>query len=116
MMLVLPNGEQKILSNDITLEEKLILCEELIAEFDDDIIDSIDSQSTTYFLNGLSNYLCWHKENLGDRDRNNGILSNEIEKRMEKKRYHGKSRKDTIFSDLNMSDEIKIFGEVDMNA
>lgn len=116
MMLVLPNGEQKILSNDITLEEKLILCEELIAEFDDDIIDSIDSQSVTYFLNGLSNYLCWHKEDETVRDRQNGILSNEKEKLMQRKRYHGRNRKDTIFTDLSMSDEIKIFGEVDMNA
>lgn len=115
-MISLPNGEERKLSNDNTIEQKVEVCNSLLKEFDDYILDSSGSPNVTYFLNGLANYLCWHKNDNTERDRQNGIMSNGKEKEMERKRYHGRYRKDTLFSDLSLSDEIKIFGEVETNA
>lgn len=116
MKISLPNGEERSLSNDISLDEKMSICENLIEEFDEYLLNSNKSNNINYFLSGLANYLCWHKEELGDRDRNNGIMSNGKEKEMERKRYHGRYRKDTLFSDLSAGDGMKIFGEMNENA
>lgn len=116
MMISLPNGEERKLSNDITLEEKMEICEKLVEEFSDDIDSAIKTHPIRYFLNGLANYLCWHKEEEADRDKYNGILSNGREKQMDRKRYHGRYRKDIVFTDLNAGDELAIFGEMSEDA
>lgn len=112
MIIKLPNGEEKELDNNISIEEKKKICSELIEEFDEHLYSSWGKQSTTYFLTGLANYLCWHKDEENYRDKEKGILSNSREKQMERKRYHGRWRKDTLFSELNNSDEMTIFGEM----
>lgn len=111
MMIMLPNGEERELDNDISIDKKKELCEELLLEFDSEINSSWETHPVRYFLNGLSNYLCWDKTDFY-RDKEKGILSNSREKQMERVRYHGRWRKDTIFTDLSAGDEMTIFGEM----
>lgn len=112
MRIRLPSGEERELDNNIPIEEKMTLCEELITEFGTEISESWETHPVRYFLNGLSNYLCWDKSEYY-RDKEKGILSNSREKQMERIRYHGRWRKDTIFTDLTAKDEINIFGEME---
>ena len=113
MMIKLPNGEERELDNDLPIEKKKEICYELVEEFDEQIYTSWGNHSISYFLTGLANYLCWHKDEDNYRDKEKGILSNSREKQMERKRYHGRWRKDTLFSDLSDGDEMTIFGEID---
>lgn len=114
-MVKLPNGEEKKLDNDLDIEDKIKICEELIDEFDEDIVEYSSQHKIIYFLNGLANYICWHKEEERT-DKENNILSNNREKVMSRKKYHGRYRKDTLFSDLGTKDEIRIFGEMETDA
>lgn len=116
MIIALPNGEERKLDNDIPLSKKIELCENLIEEFDEYITSSWKNHKVSYFLNGLANYICWHKEEDVDWDKHKGILSNSREKQMERTRYHGRYRNDTVFTDLNKSEELKIFGEMTIDA
>lgn len=111
MRIRLPNGEERELDNDISIDKKKELCEELLLEFDSEITSAWETHPVRYFLNGLSNYLCWDKTHYY-RDKEKGILSNSREKQMERVRYHGRWRKDTIFTDLQAGDELTIFGEM----
>lgn len=111
MRIRLPNGEERELDKDIDMSEKKKICEELIVEFDDDISSSWNTHPVRYFLNGLSNYLCWDKSEFY-RDKEKGILSDSREKQMERVRYHGRWRRDTIFTELSVGDQLTIFGEM----
>lgn len=112
MIIKLPDGEEVELDNNITIEEKRDICAGLVEEYDNEIHTMWGKQSISYFLNGLSNYLCWHKDESNYRDKEKGILSNSREKQMDRNRYHGQWRKDIPFTDLKGSDEITIFGEM----
>ena len=112
MMISLPNGEERRLSNDIALEEKVKICALLVEEFQHEIDTALTTHTVRYFLNGLANYICWHKEEETETDKSKGILSNSREKQMDRKRYHGKYRKDIPFTDLKMGDSLSIFGEM----
>lgn len=111
-MISLPNGEERELSNTLSLAEKMEICENLVIEFDAYIEESRDSQPVIYFLNGLANYICWHKNDISERDRDRGILSNEKEKLVTRNRYHSAYRKDIVFSDMTAKEEMDIFGEM----
>lgn len=111
MIIKLPNGKERELDNNATIEEKVDICNSLTIEFEEDISRGWDTQPIKYFLNGLSNYLCWDKTD-AYHDRQNNIMSNSKEKQMERVRYHGRWRKDTIFTDLRLMDKTSIFGEV----
>ena len=43
MRIMLPNGEERDLDNDISIDKKKELCEELLLEFDADINNSWDT-------------------------------------------------------------------------
>lgn len=111
MKIKLPNGEERELKRDITIEEKNAICNDLIEEFEEDIVTSWNTQPVIYFLTGLSNYLCWHKGEYY-RDKEKGILSNSREKQMSRVRYHGRWRKDTLFTDLSIPDKWTVLGEM----
>lgn len=116
MKLTLPNGTERELRNDICIEDKVGLCDDLIIEFEEYLLDYKDKPSVQYFLNGMANYLCWHKEdveNYRDHDKDRGILSNEREKLIERNKYHSNYRKDKVFTDLSMNDNLYLFGEVE---
>lgn len=62
MKIQLPDGKGKYLDNNISLEDKLNIVEELIEEWNHAIRLNWESNSVRFFLNGLANYLVWHKE------------------------------------------------------
>lgn len=62
MKIQLPNGEKLTLDNNISLEEKLLLVEDLIKEWDYFTIENFNSLSVIIFYDGLADYLIWHKE------------------------------------------------------
>lgn len=98
MIIELPNGNRVELDNDFTIDEKINKVEELIVEFEEHICDGWETTKIKFFLNGLSNYLCWHKEEkyLQDKD----ILSKTKDLRM--KKYDSKN---IVFSSLSKEDK-----------
>ena len=62
MKLHLPNGKKITLDNNLEIEEKIELSSKLLEEWHDIIHKNWTSISVVYFLDGLANYLVWHKE------------------------------------------------------
>lgn len=61
-MIELPDGERIYLDKNISLEDKRIVVEKLVDEWKDEIESNWDGNSIRFFLDGLANYLVWHKE------------------------------------------------------
>lgn len=101
MIIELPDGNRVELNNDISIDEKLKKVEELILEFENYICDSWETTKIKFFLNGLSNYLCWYKEEKYSHDKE--VLSKTKDLRM--KKYDDKN---ILFSNLNKEDRQKI--------
>jgi hypothetical protein len=62
MNIQLPNGQKKILDEHIDIKEKLSVVNELVEEWHSAIIKGWENDSIRFFLDGLANYLVWHKE------------------------------------------------------
>lgn len=62
MKIQLPDGRKEDLNEHITLDEKKQVVEELTERWMPTILLNWDSRSVRFFLDGLSNYLVWHKE------------------------------------------------------
>ena len=84
--------------------------ERLIKDFDDYIVDNPSSPKNVYFLNGLSNYLVWFKdeENINKHDKE--VLSREKMSKMSK--YNSNS---IPFSSLSAEEAMK-YGIMEMEA
>ena len=108
MKIQLPNGQQLILDEHISIEEKLQIVESLTEEFMTTIKMNWHSNSVKFFLDSLTNYLVWHKEKeeFGREDKE--VLSR---KKMEKMVKFKKTSKTTNFSDLSKKDVEKLIGE-----
>jgi hypothetical protein len=105
MKIQLPNGSQRNLDDNLTLEEKLSVVEDLTEEFDDVILLNWHSNSVKFFLDSLTNYLVWHKE-----DEEVGKHDKEVMSRNKMNRMR-RGRKDIPFSDLSAKDKEQLFGE-----
>lgn len=108
MKIQLPNGQDFILDESITIEEKLAVTFKLTEEWLTVIEENWEnSNEVRFFLDGLSNYLVWHKEpedNVEDKE----VMSRNKTNRL----YRG--RKDIPFSCLSENDKELIFGEKGM--
>lgn len=62
MKIQLPNGEKVNLEEDMELQNKIEKVSELILEWSDLIEQNWESINIRFFLDGLANYLVWHKE------------------------------------------------------
>lgn len=62
MKIQLPNGERITLPGDLQIKEKIELVQEMVAEWDELICKNWESDTIVFFLDGLANYLVWHKE------------------------------------------------------
>jgi len=107
MKIQLPNGQDYILGDNLTIEEKLDITFQLTNEWMAVIENNWNSDDVRYFLDGLSNYLVWHKEPEDDRE-DKLVMS-----RNKTNRLH-KGSKDIPFSCLSESDKELIFGEKGM--
>ena len=62
MKLKLPNGEKIELNEKLSIKEKLKIVNDLVDEWDEQIHESWFNTKIKYFLDGLANYLVWHKD------------------------------------------------------
>lgn len=108
MKIQLPNGQQHVLDETISLEEKLKVVEDLTEEFAELIKLNWHSNSVKFFLDTLANYIVWHKEPDKKGREDKKVLSR---KKMEKMVRFKKTSKTTNFSDLSAFDAEKLFGE-----
>lgn len=106
MKIRLPNGKQHILKDDITLEEKVKIVEELTEQWKSEIENCWDSNAVKFFLDSLSNYLVWHKDNEDINKEDKEVMSRNKTNRL----YRG--RKDIPFSSLSKKDKSNLFDEV----
>lgn len=106
--LQLPNGSKVTLDEDISLDEKKKIVEELIELWMPTIESNWYSNSIKFFLDNLGNYLVWHKEADIKNKQDKEILSVKKIEQME-----GKRRANSIpFSSLsNKNKEILGFSE-----
>ena len=104
MKIILPNGNETRLDDGLTLEEKVKKVEELVNEFSEVIFENWKSDNVKFFLDSLSNYLMWHKED-GDRSHDKEVMSRNKTNRMVR------GRKDTPFSSLSKQNKDTLFCE-----
>lgn len=84
MNLQLPNGKRISLPNHSNIEERMFEVENLIEEFDVYITDNPISPNIIYFLNGLSNYLVWFKDEDSINKNDKNVLSRDKMSKMNK--------------------------------
>ena len=107
MKIQLPNGQKRILDENISLESKKEIVDELIEEFGHFIIGNWKSDSIKFFLDNLGNYLVWHKEDEDKNKEDKDVLSVRKIEQMEGKR----KANSTPFSSLSKRNKDKLFGE-----
>lgn len=105
MKIQLPNGQQRNLDDNLTIDEKKEVVVGLVEEFDDIIHSNWDGNAVKFFLDSMTNYLVWHKseEESGKHDKE--VMSRNKTNRMIR------GRKDIPFSDLSAKDREQLFGE-----
>ncbi len=108
MKIQLPNGQNYILDENITLEEKMKVVESLTETWRKIIISNWHSNSVKFFLDSLVNYLVWHKEPEEKGQEDKEILSR---KKVEKMTKFKKTSKTINFTDLSEQDRELLFGE-----
>lgn len=86
MKIQLPNGEKLTLDENLPLEQKVKLVEDLTAEHNPVLIKNWQSNSVRFFLDGLGNYLVWHKEAEDKNQQDKEVLSIKKVEQMEGKR------------------------------
>ncbi|UUV46413.1 hypothetical protein [Bacillus phage vB_BanS-Thrax3] len=104
MKIQLPDGNQRTLDENITLDEKKSIVEDLTEEWMTIIKLNWHSNSVKYFLDTLANYLVWHKEEDAKKE------DKEVMSKNKTNRLH-RGRKDTPFSCLSEKDKELLFGE-----
>jgi hypothetical protein len=85
MKIQLPDGRKEDLNEHIELDEKIQVVEELTERWMPTILLNWDSKSVRFFLDGLSNYLVWHKEEEQKNKQDKDVLSITKVKEMEGK-------------------------------
>ncbi|UUV46680.1 hypothetical protein [Bacillus phage vB_BanS-Thrax4] len=108
MKIQLPDGKQKTLDENITLEEKKKIVEDLTEKWMYVLRLNWHSNSVKYFLDSLANYLVWHKEEDQKGTEDKEILSR---KKLEKMSKMKKTSKQINFSDLSKEQHELLFGE-----
>lgn len=108
MKIQLPDGNQRTLDENITLDEKKQIVEDLTEKWMTIIKLNWHSNSVKYFLDTLANYLVWHKE-----EDKKGLEDKEImsRKKLEQMSKMKKTSKQVNFSDLPKEQYELLFGE-----
>ena len=102
MNIRLPNGERTSLPQHESIELRLREVEVLILEFENFCIDGNFTQNTIYFLDGLSNYLVWFREN------SDNTLDKEVLSKNKLKKMENYDEKNIPFSSLSKEDRIRL--------
>lgn len=104
MKVLLPSGIEHELDEKLELSEKIAKVEELLFEHSESIINNWKSDNVKFFLDSLSNYLVWHKED-GESGHDKEVMSKNKTNRMIR------GRKDTPFSSLGKQSKEMLFCE-----
>jgi hypothetical protein len=104
----LPDGRQHTLDENVSLKQKLEVVEDLVNEWMPIIQQNWNSNSIKFFLDSLSNYLVWHKEQEEKGLEDKKVLSR---KKLEKMSKFKKTSKTVNFTDLSSKDNERLFGE-----
>jgi len=108
MKILSPIGETIELKTSITLEEKMMKVNELIGKYETEINKNWNSNPVKYFLDSLSNYIVWHKEEEMKNKEDKEVMShNKVRK------LHKFDDKNINFSTLSESDKSAIGLESD---
>ena len=111
MKIMLPNGEKTYLEDGISLEQKKLIVQDMLVRFECEITKNWNSNTIRFFLDGLGNYLVWHKE-----PEDKGHEDKEVLSVTKVKRMSGKDKpKELPFTYLTMENKYKLFGEVEDN-
>lgn len=86
MKIQLPNGEKLTLEENLPLEQKVELVERLTNEHHPVLVKNWNSNTVRFFLDGLANYLVWHKEEEDKNQQDKEVLSIKKVEQMEGKR------------------------------
>lgn len=111
MKIKLPNGTDFELNDNLDINGKLKEVERLVNEWQSEITSNWNGNNVKYFIDSLSNYLVWHKEDreIGKRGKEDkDVLS---KKKTEKLVRYKKTSKEINFSDLNKEQRYLLFGE-----
>lgn len=107
MIIRLPDGRRHKLDKHLSLEEKCEVVIRLIEDWNSEIHLNWESNSIKYFLNQLSDYLVWHKE-----DEDVGKEDKDVISERKNVEMIGKKRgMSTPFTNLSNSLKNKLFGE-----
>lgn len=99
MKIQLPNGEKITLDVNLSLENKKKVVEELTTEYAEVSIRNFNSNTIRFFLDGLGNYLVWHKEEEDKHQQDKEVLSIKRVEQME-----GRRKSPSIpFTDLSVT-------------
>ena len=75
MIIQLPNGQKLTLEENIEINEKLLIVENLIIEWNPYLRKNWSTTPVRFFLDGLANYLVWHKDANNKNKHDKEILS-----------------------------------------
>lgn len=75
MKIKLPDGQKIELDENISIDKKIDKVKKLLNDYMFEIENNWNSNSIKYFLDGLSNYLVWHKEKAEKGKEDKDILS-----------------------------------------
>lgn len=108
MKIQLPNGEKITLDEHIDLNSKIEIVEDLVREWDIAIQAHWGSNKIIFFLDGLSNYLVWHKE-----EEEKGLEDKDVLSIKKVEQMSGKRKSKSIpFTSLSQPQKEMLFGEV----
>ena len=107
MKLKLPNGVKIDLDENINIDKKMVIVEDLVKQWNDVIILNWNSNNIIFFLDGLANYIVWHKDENKKNTQDKDILSVRKVEEMSGKR----KCKSTPFSALSQPQHETLFGE-----
>lgn len=111
MDITLPNGERLSLDNDLPLEDKVELILKITRENMDDILYGWERDKVKYFLDSLSSYLVWHKENREKGKRGHEDKEVMSRKKLEKMNRFKKTSREITFTDLSKKNSEKLLGD-----
>lgn len=107
MKIQLPNGDRLYLEDNIEFKEKLIKVEDLVDKWSSTIEINWGNNNIKFFLDGLANYLVWHKDSEDKYKEDREVLSIKKVEEMVGKRK-GKS---IPFASLSKPQKEVILGE-----
>ena len=103
----LSNGQIVTLDESIEIKDKIDAVTDLVDEWMPILIVNWNSNAVKYFLDSLSNYIVWHKEEKEKGKEDKEVLSR---KKMEKMVRFKKTSKQVNFSDMPKNEKEKFFG------